>query len=898
MRRSCILIALTLATAVRGEDGYVVPGAEAQHAAYDPRAESVMEALADPAAVQDYLAARPRAAYVFTEDRARPIRRSDALPRHWLAAGDGQLERFHGSAQPGEFYVFQLGVYAPATALGPLALRFAPLAGAAGSLPASALRCFNLGGSDFLGRPFAKAVTVAAGRLQALWIGVDIPAAAATGAYAGTITVSAPGLAPVAVAVTLDIAGPAVAEHGDGDSWRLSRLRWLDSTIGLDDDALVAPFTAIVRDGQALSLLGRRVVLGDLGLPAEALSFFSPSNTAVTATALPILARPMRFVVETADGPLAFPAAAARFTGERRGAVAWEARSVLPGVSLTASGLLEQDGYLRWSVRLAAERALALTDVRLESTYGAAASTCFMGLGRRGGQRGKPFTWSWNPAQNQDAYWIGAVNGGMKLRFTGDDSRTPLINAYYHFRELVVPESWGNGGKGRIAMADAADGTVAMVASSGARALAPGAALTFTIEAWITPFKPLDTEGQWRYRYFHPHQGVDDANLRDLAKVKAMGATVVDIHHNKEPNPVINYPYFDQSFPILAKTVEDAHRNGLLLKIYYTTREITDNLPELWAFKSLAGEIICPGPGRDAKPVTNGKGPHPWLVEHLREDFIPAWREVIGGRYQGLLDLAVITTPDSRLDNFYAEGLAYTVRHASIDGLYIDDTALGRKGFQRARRILDAHQPRSQIDMHSWNHFNGLAGNTSSSLVFMQDYPYYNRLWHGEGFDCRQAAPDYWLVEMSGIPFGLMSEMLDNPNPWRGLVFGETARLGWSGDPRPLWHAWDELGIQGTELVGWWDAACPVTTGDPGLLATVYRAPGRALVALGSWRSDAAAATLAIDWRALGIDAQHATIAAPEIPGFQHAAQFAPGAPIPVEAGKGWLLSIGGQAGR
>ena len=42
----------------------------------------------------------------------------------------------------------------------------------------------------------------------------------------------------------------------------------------------------------------------------------------------------------------------------------------------------------------------------------------------------------------------------------------------------------------------------------------------------------------------------------------------------------------------------------------------------------------------------------------------------------------------------------------------------------------------------------------------MLQLPYLDRLWIGEGFNCDRVSWDYWLVEMSGLPFGLMSEML------------------------------------------------------------------------------------------------------------------------------------------
>lgn len=49
----------------------------------------------------------------------------------------------------------------------------------------------------------------------------------------------------------------------------------------------------------------------------------------------------------------------------------------------------------------------------------------------------------------------------------------------------------------------------------------------------------------------------------------------------------------------------------------------------------------------------------------------------------------------------------------------------------------------------------------------------------GEYFD-KDSPPDFWLVEMSGIPYGLMGEMLqDGGNQYRGMLYGMTARLPW-----------------------------------------------------------------------------------------------------------------------
>jgi hypothetical protein len=146
------------------------------------------------------------------------------------------------------------------------------------------------------------------------------------------------------------------------------------------------------------------------------------------------------------------------------------------------------------------------------------------------------------------------------------------------------------------------------------------------------------------------------------------------------------------------------------------------------------------------------------------------------------------------------------------------------------------------------------------------------------------------LVEMSGIPYGLMGEMLDNPNPWHGMVFGETVRWPWSGDPHSVWKVMDLFGISDSEFIGWWDPACPVKTGLPQVKVSVYRKKGKTLVALASWATERVNVTLTVDWNALGLDPQKTTLWAPASAGFQEERVFAVAGAVPVDPGKGWLL--------
>jgi hypothetical protein len=132
--------------------------------------------------------------------------------------------------------------------------------------------------------------------------------------------------------------------------------------------------------------------------------------------------------------------------------------------------------------------------------------------------------------------------------------------------------------------------------------------------------------------------------------------------------------------------------------------------------------------------------------------------------------------------------------------------------------------------------------------------------------------------------------MLDGANPWRGVLFGETVRMSWSGDPRPLWKAWDEFGIQGTEFMPFFVPGNPVRTGREDVPATVYRRKGRSLIALASWASAPCEVTPQVDWKALGLDPAKAALYAPAIAGFQSERVWKPGEALRVMPGRGFFL--------
>jgi len=249
----------------------------------------------------------------------------------------------------------------------------------------------------------------------------------------------------------------------------------------------------------------------------------------------------------------------------------------------------------------------------------------------------------------------------------------------------------------------------------------------------------------------------------------------------------------------------------------------------------------------------------------------------------------------SRWHNYYVEGMNWLTQNVGIDGIYLDDVAFDRVTMKRIKRVLTKDGHPGIIDLHSANQYNKNDGFNNSANLYMEHFPYLNRLWFGEYFDYENNSPDFFLTEVSGIPFGLMGEMLQGGgNPWRGMIYGMTNRMPWSdnADPRPIWKVWDEFGMKGTEMIGYWSDNCPVKTNNDKVLATVFKKRGAALISIASWAENDVNVQLTIDWKKLGIDPSHATITAPAIKNFQQQKIFSVSDEIPVEKGKGWLLII------
>ncbi|MCV2487156.1 DUF6067 family protein [Flavobacterium sp. SH_e] len=802
---------------------------------------------------------------VFPEDREHSIKLKSDLPQRWIQKGI--QNSFSDTAMKGEYLAFQLGVYALED-LKNVKVTFTNLVGPTGSIDAKDINCINTDGTRYDGSPFTNTVSVSKGKIQAMWCGIDVPQTAAAGIYKGKATVSADGKSKE-IELQITVSNEATKNGGIDSPEKMTRLKWLNSTLA-QENTVIAPYTPLVVKDTEISLLGRKLTLAPNGFPAQIQTYFTPEMTSVTTKANDILSSPIDFHFVDASGKeVQWKNSGVKFTKKEAGTVSWESTSTTKSVQMDVNASVEFDGFVHYTVKVTALEDVSFNDINFQMPMQPTSAKYMMGLGQKGGDRPATFDWKWDVAhKNQDGAWIGAVNSGLQFSLRDEKYSRPLNTNFYLQKPLLLPTSWGNENKGGITITPNQK-SVVVNAYSGARTMKKGDVLYYNFNLLITPFHTINTDFQWDTKFYHKYSPIDS-----IAKT---GATVINIHHANAINPYINYPFIE--FKKMKTYIDEAHEKGLKVKIYNTVREVSNKAYETFALRSLGHEIYSPGKG----------GGFSWLQEHVGDDYIAAWF------VPEIKDAAIVNSGMNRWHNYYVEGMNWLTQNVGIDGIYLDDVAFDRITMKRIKRVLTKDGHPGIIDLHSANQYNKSDGFNNSANLYMEHFPYINKLWFGEYFDYQKNQPDFFLTEVSGIPFGLMGEMLqDGGNPWRGMVYGMTNRLPWSdgADPRNIWKLWDSFGIKGSEMIGYWSENCPVKTNNDKVLATVYKKNGTALISIASWADADVNVKLNIDWKKLGINPAKATITAPEVTNFQSAKTFTAKDEIPVSKGKGWLLIV------
>jgi len=835
-----------------------------------------VKVLTDHNANKDFL--------VFPEERKNPIRMNTDIPQCWAVRKENEL--FSGTAQRNEFYTYQIGVFAAFKNLNHVQLSFSDLTKNDGQkIFASSIRCFNLGGNDWLGKAFTKEVNIEKGHVQALWIGIDIKKDAIPGVYTGTVTVSAGGVEKRMVNIRINIIDKIIENKGYNDLFRMARLNWLDSKTGLDD-SVFKPYIPVELNQHTVKVLGRTLHFDKFGLPDKITSSFTGSNDAVNGIAKDIIVAPVQLVTLRNGKELSWKSEGPKITEKSGGAVSWNNLEIRPDAQMKISAKMECDGYINYTVELTARKAITIDDMQLLIPYAKPVATYMMGLGFKGGLRPEKWDWKWDTSRANNMVWIGDVNAGLQCKLKNEFPDWAVTN----FDKTGPYKDWSNGGLGGCNLSDQGNSFL-FKAFTGPKVLSEGEVLHFNFGLLITPLKPLD-KNHWSERYFQSDPPVDNWISQAVEK----GANVMNIHQGNILNPYINYPFI--ATDTLKNFIEAARSKGIRCKIYYTVRELSNHANEIWPLRSLGNEIYTPGLGSEIADqfADDGTGGNlystggSWLVEHLRTNYDAAWHTPLE---EGRTDMAIRTQGLSRWHNYYLEGLGWLVKNVGIRGIYLDGVGYDREIMKRVRKVLDRTADSCLVDLHSGNNFNPTYGLNSPANQYMELFPYINSLWLGEMYNYNED-PDYWLVEISGIPFGLYGEMLNGcGNSWRGMVYGMTSRLGWVGcDPSALWKVWDEFGIKDSKMIGYWDPNLPVECNNNNVKVTVYRRADKILIAYASWAKQDVQMKLEINWKELNLDSGQVSIEAPSIQNFQEEHLYRSLDNIMVPVGKGGIIII------
>ncbi|TFH33425.1 MAG: hypothetical protein E4G95_09675, partial [Bacteroidia bacterium] len=312
-----------------------------------------MEIMATAEEVDNLVKASPDKEFIiFTEDRKYPIRSNNFIPYKWIA--DTRSDLFRGNADKGEYFTFQAAVFASKNRVEGVKVTFNDLVNVeSGSLiPGGSFTCFNTEGIDVSGNYFEKQLTVPAGELRPLWFGVEIAEGLSSGSYRGNLTIEADGIDPVSVGLDIQVSGNIVASMGDDEIWRHSRMRWLNSTLGTDNE-IVSPFTPLKlnRSTKTIECLGRIVKLGPDGLPEQITSRFSERLTGFSENETEILDSPVTFMVESGDNS-AWEVLNFEFTQVTQGTVAWKSLSRNSSFIMECAAAMDFDGNIDYKITL------------------------------------------------------------------------------------------------------------------------------------------------------------------------------------------------------------------------------------------------------------------------------------------------------------------------------------------------------------------------------------------------------------------------------------------------------------------------------------------------------------------------------------------------------------------
>lgn len=666
---------------------------------------------------------------------------------------------------------------------------------------------YNCGGIDKYGNKFEKPFKTVKSELYPLYIGVDFNGLQEKN-YSVELRIMA-GEDVTDISMHFNISTNEIENHGYNDVNNFSRLNWLNSTRA-NDNTVVKPFSPIKIEKDTVKILGRDIVLADSLCLKSVSTYFDESVLLCDDFQAELLGDTSDFCL--VGEALLFKKSLIKNKGDF---AEFAAGAESDNFKVEAKLKITCEGILQYDYSVTAKND-AKTEIIYSMPFTKSAAKYNFGLGKHGGEY-KDIDYKWD-SDRHDCIFIGDINAGAQIKFKAENYVTPLVNVYYRSLPIVKPiTTWDNLGKGGIYIHKSGQ-TAMLSAKTGKMDFKKGQTKVFSFEICLTPFKPINYKKHFTERYYQSYH-IGGKEYKHLKTAEKVGCNIFNVHHGNELHPYINYPFFRNER--LKKFVDAARRKNIRVKVYYTCREMSNHTAELFCYKAFGDEIIL---REHAEGLSKMFGKSEWLENNFGNDIIGAWQvHYKSGENKGDNDVAFIIRPDTRIENYYIEGLQWLVDNIGISGIYIDDTSLDATTLRRAKRVLD--QTDGLIDMHMWNHEEPRAGNAACANIYMDIFPFIDSLWIGEGFDCHELSPDYIFTEVSGLMVGSTSEMLENGGDlYCGMLYAMSNRYGWSVyNTDKIYRIWDEFNIENSVMLGYWHSKNPFSTDNKNVLVTSYK---------------------------------------------------------------------------
>lgn len=750
------------------------------------------------------------------------------LPALWAQTGPSY--HLHANARMGEYFVFQIGLYAVRKDAMNITVNFSDLVPVGMHAPvvsSSFFTCFNFGGVDYHGKRFVRQYHVPKNNTASLWCGVDLPQQVLPeGIYIANITLNYDA-GHVQLQLFLTLHGTIVLPfQGLDDIYKLGRMKWLDSSRGIDSN-LVSPFVPVTMSSTmpfVVTSLNKQVQLDKLtGLPAKMTVYDRRKRVSgwVERKYYP-LDQSMQLLVfpSGSNKPLTFNNKH-WFTNCTSAQAQWTAQATasdgLAAIELTVDGTWDFDSYgeITMNISNSGVHNLSLSDIQLSLPISSSNGMFSVGMGKAGSVHTER-NWRWKKTMGDNALWIGRVEAGMflKLKGSGNNWNDPMYSHDYPTIPFIPP-TWGG-----INQTDGATGcnitSHKILCFSGSRILRPGEFTTFLFDFAVTPSKPVNMTAHWQQRYYQVGYGTSYLTPQQVVE---KGATVVTLHqgipgiiNGTLVNPYINYPFVPYTVELMQNYSQQAKELGMSTKFYYTIRELSNHVAELFPLLTLRGEVII---DTDPYNIPQPGYCHDWdchggeafLQEHIITNYSACWQQVLSN---GEWDAAMCDIGTSRWFNYYVEGAYWSVSQPPyIGGIYYDGINFDRLSMRRLRKVInEAAQSVSAaiplLDVHT-----GHAKARPPAIGYLSHFPYVDSVWNGEGFNWGGTWA-YYLIEISSLLHGLSGDRLGGKGlDHRGMLFGMTQRN--SKQATALWSVWDKYHISDSTMIGFWEDDAPAT---------------------------------------------------------------------------------------